>query len=380
MKFKTEYFQIFIILLIVSQLGNVLNKSWKRPLYLPKHSFIQKYLNRNTTVTNTTNHFVVNLHPGIFPKNVTFLPNFNIQMKDKATYAKHEKCKIETGLLYLLKMDQVIDPNDKSKHIQGLTCKPVFISLNEKTFSVQTNEVPNSLIQAIILEKISRVTQTYKGTTCFDIIEEKKELSPLQLCAETKDEMDQWIVGILEFKECLLREKFELIDANANAFAKKDEAPKEDVKNGKGIVPPKAPKRVLNPLSTKEVPIKPVVVPDALYYINTFAPTSEVQEITETDEVLTKILNTQKREELAQRQIRRQIEDKIRKVKEAHQKILLEQKKIAKKNASNKKKEIALASQRIENLAKKQQKGILNKALKDMQTVNVINLFKLNFF
>jgi hypothetical protein len=240
----------------------------------------------------------------------------------------------------------------------------------------------------VVLEKILRVTQTYSGTTCFDIIEEKKEALPLQLCAETKEEMDEWIVGILEFKECLLKDKFQIIDANANAFKKEEKKKadiKKDIKQGKGIVPTLAKGKLggkgkgiggkgkgPNPsLSNSELPFKPPTIsPETLYYTNSFTPSTEIVEITETDETLTKILNDKKREEIAQRQIRREIEDKIRKVKEAHQKILLQEKKMVKKNAVNKKKQIAVATQKIEDQAKKMEKQILSNALKSMQQMN----------
>ena len=212
-----------------------------------------------------------------------------------------------------------------------------------------------------------------------EIVEEKKELTPLQLCSETKDEMDEWIVGILEFKECLLKEKFELIDANANAFAANHpKENKEDIKAGKGIVPPKIVPPVPSPFAKVETPVKPVVVPDALFYVNSFAPTSEVQEITETDATLTKILNNKKREELAQRQIKRQMEDKLRKVKEASKKIELQIHKQAKAAAANKRKEIAIATQKIEASAQKQEKNILNNALKNMNAMDVIILILIN--
>jgi len=337
-----------------------------------RKAFIQMFDDVLQNSTNSTNS-TVPLPPGIFPTNVTFLINLNLDMKAKATFAKYTKCKEKSGLLYLLKNEDIADKNDPSKHSKGITLRPILIVLNEFSFSVQDNQIPQSLIQAIILEKILRVTQTYKGTTCFDIVEDKKELNPIHLCAENKDEMDEWIVGILEFKECLLKEKFEIIDANTNAFAKKEDPKKEnkeDIKRGKGVVPPIKPPTPVNPLAKVEVPVKPVIIPDALFYTNTFAPTSEVQEITETDVTLTKILNDKKREEIAQRQIKRQIEDKIRKVKEAHKRILLQEKKMAKKNSANKKKEIAIETQKIENNAKKQENDILNSALKNMQKMN----------
>ncbi len=309
------------------------------------------------------------LPPGIFPPNVKFIFNTYLDMKEKATYVKNTKCKEKTGLLYLLKVQEVLDEKDPTKKEKKVTLKPSYISLSETSFSVQNNQIPQYLVQAVLLNKILRVTQEYKGTTCFDIIEEKKEMTPLQFCAESKDEMDEWIIGILEFKECLLKERFEIIDANSNAFAKKPD--KLDVKNGKGVVPPKRPPPPVNPLAKVETPVKPVVIPDALYYTNTFAPTKEVQEITEADETLTKILNNKKREELAQRQIKRQIEDKIRKVKEAHKKIMLQERKMAKRNAANKKKEIALANQKIEDNAKNKQKKILDDAAKKMDNLNV---------
>lgn len=373
MKFKIVFLQIFIITLTFVLSTNLKPKSniYRVKIMYKSNSFMQ-LSSRNTTNSTTSNNHVQSL-PGIFPDNTTFLINANFEMKNKASYAKHTKCKNMQGLLYLLMVDEIIDHNDPSKHHRGLTAKPSFISLNEHAFSVQATEAPPTLIKAILLEKILRVTQTYPGTTCFDIVEEKKELTPLQLCSETKDEMDEWIVGILEFKECLLKEKFELIDANANAFATNTPKPnKDDIKSGKGTVPQKVSPPVFSPFSNVETPVKPVVVPDALFYVNSFAPTSEVQEITETDATLTKILNNKKREELAQRQIKRQMEDKLRKVKEASKKIELQIHKQARAAAANKRKEIAIATQKIEESAQKQEKNILNNALKNMNNMNVI--------
>jgi len=54
-------------------------------------------------------------------------------------------------------------------------------------------------------------------------------------------------------------------------------------------------------------------------------------------------------------------------VKEAHKKILLQQKKLSQQNASNKKKEIALETQKIENQAKKKENDLLNGALKNIE-------------
>lgn len=346
-----------------------------------KKAFIQKNQNLNfdtLTISARNNTHPSNgtseTRPGIFP-NLTFVTNPNLAMVLKKTFSTLQKCKQKTGLLYYVNMANIKDKNHPGNHIQQLQARPSYVVLNEHAFSVQDNQTPHSLVRAIGIEKILRVTQTFKGTTCFDVIEEKKENKPLQLCGESKDEMDEWIVGILEFKECLLKEKFEIIDANANAFAKTPS--KSDIKHGKGMVPPMQPDHHNTPNNKESIPT-PIVAPDALYYTNTFTPTSEIQEITETDKALTKILNDKKREELAQRQIKRQIEDKIRKVKEAHKKILLQQRKMAHKNALNKKKEIAVETKKIEDQAKKKEKEILNDALKNMQKMNVITFFKSN--
>lgn len=307
---------------------------------------------------------------GLYPDGMEFTDNIVFDMKMKDQYKRYTKCRDKVGLLYHLQNGAYKDPNNTAITKNGLFSRPTLVVCSQSSFSIQDNLTPQSLLRAIQLPKILRVTQTYKGTTCFDVIEEGKESNPLSLCAESKSEMDEWIVSILEFKECLLKDKFELVDANSNAFAKKPS--KEDIRNGRGMVPQEEMKKKLNlPFGTKETPVKPFVPPDALYYTNTFAPTSETLEITETDKTLTRILNDRKREELAQRQIKREVEDKIRKVKEAHKKIALQERKLAHQNAINKKKLIAAATKKIEDKTKAALKNILSDALKNMNKLGV---------
>ena len=73
------------------------------------------------------------------------------------------------------------------------------------------------------IEKIEKVRQTYKNTACFDIVEEKKETNPIKLCADSKKEMDDWILAILEFKECLLKDKASSLKNNLDITEKEIE-------------------------------------------------------------------------------------------------------------------------------------------------------------
>jgi hypothetical protein len=227
----------------------------------------------------------------------------------------------------------------KKANSLSLVCKPVIAILNQNSFTLQSSNSKGSIISSILLPKLERVVQQYKGTTCFDLIEKGKESKPIQVCTESKDEMDSWILSALEFKECLLKEKFELIDANANAFKARGPAGKNG-KNGKrkgkgfgrGRGKGKDGKRGKNIVEQGDV-----ASIDSLYYNNNYEPTPEAQEVASADKILNKILNDQRREEIAQRQIRRQVEDKIRKVKEAHKRIQEQKKLMAKKRALQKK-------------------------------------------
>ena len=382
MKFKEVTFQITIITIITSYFGKVFANSlyslqkdengdffyyhYNEPIYASTR-FLQhdrptnltmnysKVHSTNTSVITTNRPRKNGTRAGIFPQGVTFLVNPNTKMRNKEMFQKHAKCKILSGLLYLLTKGSVPDPFDPTVYKKGITLKPVYILLTEESFSIQENQLKNSL-NSVSLERITRVTQEYLGTTCFDIIVEKKE--PIQLCAESKFEMDDWIIGILEFKECLLKGNFELIDANANAFSKTK------------LVTDKPIERKSTGYNLVERPVKPIEIPDSLYYNNN-NPTIASKEIAETDVTLTRILNQRKREELAQRQIKRQIEDKVREVKEAHLKILRQQKLLAKKNSLNKQKELAMQTKKIEDDAVKAEQKILNNALHSMSSMSV---------
>jgi hypothetical protein len=314
---------------------------------------------------------------GIYPTNTKFLQNDYLDIEMKDTYQSYTKCKVKTGLLYNIKVSDYKEPST-GEVTKMIYAKPCLTSISENSFMIQENQTPQSLIQALMLEKIIRVTQTYKGTNCFDVVEEKKETQPIQLCAESKEEMDQWIMGILEFKECLLKDKLEVIDANANAFTVKRDNKKieEEIREGKGVIPevPVATNKLSLPTVLNKVKRE---IPDALFYTNTFAPTKETKEVEETDETLARIMNDKAREELSQRQIKREVEDKIRKVKEAHDKILLQEKILSKQKARDKKKELAAATNKIEEKTNSLQKKILAEALMKMQTMNVSIIFKI---
>jgi len=340
------------------------------------------FLQKKQKVANVTRKTVTRFKfiKGLFPPGAKYSDNKRVDMLRKNFYAKNKKCVEKTGLLYYYFEDEIKNQANSTLNKKFGAIKPAYVILNENTFSIFDNRAPESLLKVVKVEKILRVTQQYQGSTCLDLIEEKKELHPIVLCTETPDEMDEWIVAILEFKECLLKEKFEIIDANANTFATKEEEKKGIVNQMKGrpgyfpkpiVIPPPKPVKFIGRKKTVELIEKPKPVRDALYYTNTFAPTSEILEITETDKALTKILNDNKREEIAQRQMKRQIDDKIKRVKEAQKKILKEEKKLAKKNAENKKKEIAVQTQKIENLAKTQEKTILTNAFRSLKQINV---------
>jgi len=312
-----------------------------------------------------------------FPPGAKYSNNPFLDLLRKNMYAHNEKCKEKTGLLYYYVEDEIKNRANSTLNKKTGTIKAAYVILNENSFSIFDNVAPESLKKMVKVERILRVTQQYQGSTCLDLVEEKKELNPVVVCTESPEEMDEWIVAILEFKECLLKEKFEIIDANSNVFATEEEEKKNIENQIKGpgdlptqiVVPPPKPVKLIGRKKTVELIERPTPVLEALYYTN--IPSTEISEITETDEALTKILNDKKREEIAQRQMKRQIDDKIHRVKEAHKKILAEEKKLAKKNAVNKKKEISVETKKIENLAKTQEKTILSNAFKSLQQINV---------
>jgi hypothetical protein len=318
--------------------------------------------NSSINSSNKANNILASVFvstPNDFPTNVSIKNNPNLFLKSKNEYEKYSKCVIKSGLLYLLKAN---------------LATPVYVNLNSNALTIQDNLSINSIIQVIMLNKILRVTQIYKGTNCFDIIEEKnKDNFTVQLCAMNKDDMESWILGILEFKECLLQNKFEIIDANLNAFKKEKNInqlnPISNIVNNNGDISKDSKDKII---VIKNTPLKSFESSNFLYYTNTLAPpTSESITTTKSSEILTKILNDQKREEIAQRQIKRRVEDQIRKVKEANQKIILEQKKLARENSMTKKKELIIISQKIEEKADNFQKKILKNVLNNLHKLNV---------
>jgi hypothetical protein len=342
-----------------------------------KKIFVQKNI---IALTNTTAAATPPLPPSPYPENTRIEKNLYLSMNDKEGLARNKNCTERTGLLYTIRDSKQRDLKDPRKNILSHVITPAYIVLNINSFSVMSKQSSESVIRALIVEKIDKIKQSYKNTACFDLFEEGKTDKPLSLCASSKKEMDEWIVSVLEFKECILKEKAYVVDANKNAFKKP-----EKVNNG--------PKK--NPLPHKSGPLaqnkivngtKIVQQPgntenpkaesrDPYYYTNEHKKDAETVEVEESDETLTRMLNAQKRLELAQRQIKRQVEDKIRKVKEAHLKLIQKNKLLAKRNYLHKKKELAATTKKIEDMAKKQESQILNDAMKQMQNMDVILIF-----
>jgi hypothetical protein len=312
--------------------------------------------------------------PSPFPENTREEKSEFLNIKDKDGYSKDTKCDKKTGLLYTIKDSRQRDLNDPTKYIYSHVVTPVYVILNTNSFSISTNTSPESIIRSLILEKIDKIKQTYKNTACFDLIDDQKSSKPLTVCASTKSEMDSWIVSILTYKECIIKD-VKIIDANKNAF-KKPEI------NG----PPKNPlTHLFGPLSRKKIGNKTISIQtegtnpnlkaearDPYFYTNEHKKDAQTAEVEESDETLTRILNDRKRLELAQRQIKRQVEDKIRKVKEAHKKIIERNKLLARRNYLNKKKELAAITKKIEDGAKKEEGDILKGAMEKLTSMDVI--------
>jgi len=300
------------------------------------------------------------------------LRNEFIKPEDAPGLSKAVKCDKRTGMLYTLKEDNYRDPTNPMKMVNGWSLTPDYIMLSVKSFNLQSRITADGSIRAIMLPKIEKIKQSHKNTACFDIIEEGRLDKPMSLCADSKKEMDDWIVAILEFKECILKENAEVIDGNTNAFKKVNFSLLNKLPHTVG---PLAGAQPNDGLQTKPAPAKDVPgqvkAKDPYYYNNTFNKPGNTVEIKETDEKLTQILNDKKRLEIAQRQVKRQVEDKIRQVKEAHLRIVKENKALSARNSANKAKQLQTETKKIEDTATKQQNKILDAAVKKMADMDV---------
>jgi hypothetical protein len=119
-------------------------------------------------------------------------------IKKNSTYVKCDKK--TGGLQFVYK-----HPQKGQTKIQAI---PVFASLNKHTFSLFKG-IFSELFESIKLDSIQRITQHYYGTFCFNIIiaqasNAELNINPVTVCATSKEEMNNWINSVLEFKHCKL--------------------------------------------------------------------------------------------------------------------------------------------------------------------------------
>jgi hypothetical protein len=90
---------------------------------------------------------------------------------------------------------------------------PIYLKLTKKFLGLFSSITEKSLIFSINLDSIQRIDQSLKGTFCFDIILNDVlnikilQTSKVSLCAYNQKEMQDWILAILQFKECSIATK-----------------------------------------------------------------------------------------------------------------------------------------------------------------------------
>lgn len=128
--------------------------------------------------------------------------------KNLKKYVSYSKCNKKTG--FLTYVQNRPNTSRKGKGKGEITVYPIYISLNQNTFSLFYSYDPSTLFKIVKLDSIQRVAIQYEKTFCFDIIineiiNKKLRTGPLSLCANSLNQMKNWIRAILEFKECKIK-------------------------------------------------------------------------------------------------------------------------------------------------------------------------------
>jgi len=107
-----------------------------------------------------------------------------------------------------------------------IIAKPAFVKLNPKSIDFYHNFNPESLYGVIPLNSIQRITQIYKGTYCFDLNIQKNgsETKVTTICLFHKEQLNDWVNSILEFKKCLIHTRIQntINNVSLNNNNKKD--------------------------------------------------------------------------------------------------------------------------------------------------------------
>merc|ERR1711957_1055490 len=125
----------------------------------------------------------------------------NKHINTKKNYETYSKCKVRTGLIYLLR--------NSEKLPMELTLQPIFGRINLNTFNFYLNDMAKTKFYSIKLLDILKLSQNPKLTihNCFNIIlnqiDAKKLLKgPMSICFKNNKKMKDWMKTISEFKEC----------------------------------------------------------------------------------------------------------------------------------------------------------------------------------
>jgi hypothetical protein len=134
---------------------------------------------------------------------VDVIMNYNLPIKIRFTknLSTFVKCQHKTGFLNYLE-------NTKNLHKGNVSTFPIYLKLTKKSLGFFSSITEKSFVFSINLDSIQRIDQSLKGTYCFDIVLNDVlnikilQTSKVSLCAYNQKEMQDWILAILQFKEC----------------------------------------------------------------------------------------------------------------------------------------------------------------------------------
>lgn len=124
-------------------------------------------------------------------------PHINL----KKNYESYKKCKVKTGLIYLLRHPEKLPLE--------INLQPIFGKLSIDKFNFYLNDLAKSKFYQINLINILRISYTpiLEINNCFNLIlntidSDKLLKGPLSLCFKSKSKKNEWMKSINEFKEC----------------------------------------------------------------------------------------------------------------------------------------------------------------------------------
>lgn len=276
----------------------IVNLSYSRQLYFDPTTLIQIHSEKtksqalNNISAKTTNQPIYS---------IDLKPNKHLDSNSVKKNTKYVRCVSRTGSLYFV----IKHPKKGETKVKAT---PVFASLNKHTFSL-FKEVNNDLIESIKLDSIERITRYYKGSFCFNLMVNKisnseLNIKPTSMCAATKEEMNNWINSILEFKHCKLKKINELPGKIMVDFNK------------------------VNKVTTNQhlVPL------NNLYYNNTnqtsLLAQYEREESKKINNTVSSLLNCIKKGKIAHKRVKRKFEQKLKEAKRFTDNILKKREKI----------------------------------------------------